>query len=138
MRSGPLAAAVALVALALSGAGCESSESSLTSPLSCVPLTGLYTATIRDSCGNEKTMDVTLFQSGCTAVAQLPGVGNLAGTVSGGTLVFSIDFSPCGGSASGTMTLTPEGGLTGTYAGQATGGGACCGAVNGSVVLVRK
>ena len=36
------------------------------------------------------------------------------------------------------MTLTESGGLTGTYAGEATGGGACCGAVSGTVVLARK
>jgi hypothetical protein len=81
---------------------------------------------------------VTLFQSGCNVVADLPGVGTLTGTVSGQTLVFAMGFSPCGGSASGTMTLTSDGGLSGTYAGQATGGGACCGAVSGSVVLARK
>ena len=138
MRPGRFAASLALAALALSGAGCESTEDSMTSPLSCVPLTGLYTATIRDSCGNEKTMDVTLFQSGCTAVAQLPGIGNLAGTVSGGTLVFSIDFSPCGGSASGSMTVTTDGGLSGSYSGQASGGGPCCGAVTGTAVLTRR
>ena len=83
-------------------------------------------------------LDVTLFQTGCKVVADLPGVGTLTGSVSGATLVFGIGFSPCGGSASGTMTLTPDGGLTGTYAGQATGGGACCGAVSGTVVLARK
>jgi hypothetical protein len=128
--------AVLALGLALAAAGC--SNDTITSPSACVPLTGLYTATFRDSCGFSTTADVTLFQTGCKVVADVPGVGALTGTVSGQTLVFAIGFSPCGGSASGTMTLGADGGLTGTYAGQATGGGACCGAVSGSVVLVRK
>jgi hypothetical protein len=103
-----------------------------------VPLTGQYAATFTDSCGSKTGLDVTLFQTGCRVVADVPGVGTLTGSVSGATLVFALGFSPCGGSASGTMTLTADGGLAGTYAGQATGGGACCGAVNGTVVLTRK
>lgn len=127
--------AVALTAALLSGS-CSSTETP-TQPTSCVPLTGQYSGTFTDTCGT-KTIDVTLFQSGCKVVADLPGVGTLTGSVSGQTLVFAIGFSPCGGSASGTMTLTESGGLTGTYAGEATGGGACCGAVSGTVVLARK
>jgi hypothetical protein len=123
------------VAAALLGS-CSNTDTP-TQPSSCVPLTGLYAGTFTDSCGS-KTLDVTLFQSGCHVVADLPGVGTLAGDVSGATLVFALGFSPCGGSASGTMTLTGDGGLSGTYAGQATGGGACCGTVNGTVVLARK
>ena len=136
MRPGRLAAAVAVLAAAAASASCGSTETP-TQPSSCVPLTGQYAGTFTDSCGS-KTLDVTLFQTGCKVVADLPGVGTLTGNVSGATLVFAVGFSPCGGSASGTMTLTADGGLTGTYAGQATGGGACCGAVTGSVVLVRK
>jgi hypothetical protein len=126
---------VALAAAAAS-ASCGSTDTP-TQPSSCVPLTGQYSGTFTDSCG-VKTLDVTLFQTGCKVVADLPGVGTLTGNVSGATLVFAIGFSPCGGSASGTMMLGADGGLTGTYTGQATGGGACCGAVTGSVVLVRK
>ena len=125
--------------LALWGCG---EDSSPTSPLSCIPLTGQYTGVFTDSCGLSKTEDVTLFQTGCTLVAEFPGVGNVQGTVSGGTLVFAIGFSgfsPCGGSASGTATLTPSGGLTGHYSGQATGGGtACCGTVTGAFTLTRR
>jgi len=131
----------ALLAVALAGAlaagGCTT-EDTPTQPTSCVPLTGQYSATFADSCGSKTTVDVTLFQTGCNVVAQAPGVGTLTGTVSGQTLVFALGFSPCGGSASGTMSLTADGGLSGTYAGQATGGGACCGAVTGTVVLTRK
>jgi hypothetical protein len=105
--------------------------------MSCVPLTGQYAATLADACGT-KTFDVTLFQTGCRVVADLPGVGTLTGSVSGQTLVFAVGFSPCGGSASGTMSLTGDGGLAGTYTGEATGGGACCGTLNGTVALVRK
>jgi hypothetical protein len=36
------------------------------------------------------------------------------------------------------MSLTGDGGLAGTYTGEATGGGACCGTLNGTVALVRK
>lgn len=133
MRARRLAAA--LVAALLLGS-CSNNETP-TQPSSCVPLTGQYSGTFTDSCG-VKTLDVTLFQTGCKVVADLPGVGTLTGNVSGATLVFAVGFSPCGGSASGTMMLGADGGLTGTYAGQATGGGACCGAVTGSVVLVRK
>lgn len=126
----------ALACAALLG-GCSSDETP-TSPSPCVPLTGQYAATFTDSCGSRTTLDVTLFQTGCQVVADLPGVGTLSGSVSGTTLVFALGFSPCGGSASGTMTLTADGGLTGTYGGQATGGGACCGPVSGTVVLTRK
>ncbi len=134
MRSAPLAAALA-AAVALGS--CSNNETP-TQPSSCVPLTGQYAGTFTDSCGSKTTVDVTLFQTGCKVVADLPGVGTLTGSVSGATLVFALGFAPCGGSASGTMTLTPDGGLAGTYSGQATGGGACCGTVNGAVVLVRK
>jgi hypothetical protein len=136
VRPGPVAAAFVALAAAVVLASCGSTETP-TQPSSCVPLTGQYTGTFTDSCGG-RTLDVTLFQTGCKVVADLPGVGTLTGNVSGATLVFAIGFSPCGGSASGTMTLGVDGGLTGTYTGQATGGGACCGAVAGSVVLVRK
>jgi hypothetical protein len=134
VRAGRLAAALAGAMLL----GSCSSEDTPTSPSSCVPLTGQYAATFADSCGSRTALDVTLFQTACHVDAELPGVGTLTGSVSGATLVFALGFSPCGGSASGTMTLTADGGLTGTYAGQATGGGACCGAVSGSVVLTRK
>jgi hypothetical protein len=134
VRAPSLAAALASLVLAV---GCTT-EDTPTQPTSCVPLTGQYSATFADSCGSKTTADVTLFQTGCNVVAQAPGVGTLTGTVSGQTLVFALGFSPCGGSASGTMTITADGGLTGTYAGQATGGGACCGAVTGTVVLTRK
>lgn len=125
--------------LALSG--CRE-DSSPTSPRSCIPLTGQYTGVFTDSCGLSKTEDVTLFQTNCVVVAEFPGVGSVQGTVSGGTLVFAIGFSgfsPCGGSASGTATLTPSGGLTGHYSGQATGTGAtCCGNVSGAFTLTRR
>lgn len=136
MRPRPVAAALVALAAAVILTSCGSTETP-TQPSSCVPLTGQYAGTFTDSCG-AKTLDVTLFQTGCKVVADLPGVGTLTGNVSGATLVFAIGFSPCGGSASGTMALTADGGLTGNYTGQATGGGACCGAVTGSVVLVRK
>lgn len=134
MRAGRVSAALAGAVLL---SGCPGNETP-TSPHSCVPLTGQYAATFTDSCGSKATLDVTLFQTGCRVVADLPGVGTLTGSVSGATLVFALGFSPCGGSASGTMTVTADGGLAGSYAGEATGGGACCGPVNGSVVLSRK
>jgi hypothetical protein len=134
VRAARLAAALACAVLL---ASCSSDETP-TSPSSCVPLTGQYAATFADSCGSTRVLDVTLFQTGCRVVADLPGVGTMTGSVNGATLVFAVGFSPCGGSASGTMSLTPEGGLAGSYTGQATGGGACCGAVSGTVVLVRK
>jgi hypothetical protein len=118
--------------------GSCSSDETPTSPSSCVPLTGQYAATFTDSCGSKTLPNVMLFQAGCSVVGDLPGVGTLTGSVSGATLVFALGFSPCGGSASGTMTLTADGSLAGTYAGQATGGGGCCGAVSGTVVLARK
>lgn len=134
MRRAPL-----LAALVVFAAGCTSSEDTLTSPTSCVPLTGMYAATFRDSCGLATTVDVTLFQTGCAAVAEVPGVGTITGTVEGARLVFAIGFTACGGSASGTLDVTPDGGLAGSYAGQATGGGAtCCGSVSGTVVMTRK
>lgn len=118
------------------------SDTSPTSPLSCVPLTGRYAGVFTDSCGLSKTEDVTLFQTGCTVVAEVPGVGSLQGTVQGQTLVFAIGFagfSPCGGSASGSATVTASGGLSGTYSGQATGTGAtCCGSVSGTFTLTRR
>lgn len=134
MRASRRVAALLAGALA---AGCGGDETP-TGPHACVPLTGRYAATFTDSCGSRTAVDVTLFQTGCKVVADLPGVGTLTGSVSGATLVFALGFSPCGGSASGTMTLTSDGGLTGSYAGQATGGGVCCGAVTGTAVLVRK
>ena len=63
--------------------GCIS-DSSPTSPRSCIPLTGQYEGVFTDSCGLSKTKDVTLFQTGCTLVAEFPGVGSVQGTVSGG------------------------------------------------------
>lgn len=141
-RSRFFASALASVlASCLALGGCRD-DSTPTSLASCIPLTGQYTGVFTDSCGLSKTEDVTLFQSACTVVAQFPGVGSLQGTVSGGTLVFSIGFSgfsPCGGSASGTATLTPSGGLTGHYSGQATGTGThCCGSVSGVFTLTRR
>ncbi len=129
--------ALALAGLVLA-AGCSSSEDTLTSPTSCVPLTGQYAATFHDSCGLATTVDVTIFQSGCKAVADVPGVGTVTGVVEGPRLVFAIGFTACGGSASGTLDVTPDGGLSGSYAGSATGGGVCCGAVTGTVVMTRK
>ncbi len=121
--------------------GCRQDTSPTAMP-SCIPLTGQYTGVFTDSCGLSKTEDVTLFQTSCTVVAEFPGVGSLQGAVSGGTLVFSIGFSgfsPCGGSASGSATLTPSGGLTGSYSGEATGTGAtCCGNVSGTFTLTRR
>jgi len=118
------------------------SDTSPTSPSSCIPLTGQYTGVFTDSCGLAATEDVTLFQTGCTLVAEFPGVGTVQGSVSGGTLVFAIGFSgfsPCGGSASGSASLTSSGNLTGTYSGQATGSGAtCCGNVSGAFTLTRR
>ena len=118
-------------------AGCTNTET-VTGPTSCVPLTGLYTATFRDSCGLATTVDVTIFQSGCKAVADVPGVGTITGNVEGARLVFAIGFTSCGGSASGTLDVTPDGGLSGSYAGAATGGGVCCGALTATVVMTRK
>jgi len=131
---------VALASLLVLGS-CNS-DTSPTSPFSCVPLTGQYAGVFTDSCGLSKTEDVTLFQTGCTVVAEFPGVGSLQGTVEGQTLVFAIGFagfSPCGGSASGSATVTTSGGLSGSYRGQATGTGtACCGSVSGSFTLTRR
>ena len=122
--------------------GSCNTATSPTSPFSCVPLTGQYAGVFTDSCGLSKTEDVTLFQTGCTVVAEFPGVGSLQGTVEGQTLVFAIGFagfSPCGGSASGSATVTSSGGLSGSYRGQATGTGtACCGSVSGSFTLTRR
>ncbi|MGE5717484.1 MAG: hypothetical protein ACM369_12620 [Acidobacteriota bacterium] len=121
--------------------GCRR-DTSPTSLPSCIPLTGQYTGVFTDSCGLSKTEDVTLFQTSCTVVAEFPGVGSLQGAVSGATLVFSIGFSgfsPCGGSASGTATLTPSGGLTGRYSGHASGTGTtCCGDMTGAFTLTRR
>jgi hypothetical protein len=131
---------VALASLLVLGS-CNS-DTSPTSPFSCVPLTGQYAGVFTDSCGLSKTEDVTLFQTGCTVVAEFPGVGSLQGTVEGQTLVFAIGFagfSPCGGSASGSATVTTSGGLSGSYRGQATGtGAACCGSVSGTFTLTRR
>jgi len=131
---------VALASLLVLGS-CNS-DTSPTSPFSCVPLTGQYAGVFTDSCGLSKTEDVTLFQTGCTVVAEFPGVGSLQGTVEGQTLVFAIGFagfSPCGGSASGSATVTTSGGLSGSYRGQATGTGtACCGSVSGTFTLARR
>jgi len=122
--------------------GSCNSDTSPTSPFSCVVLTGQYTGVFTDSCGLSKTADVALFQTNCAVVAQFPGVGNLQGTVQGQTLVFAIGFagvSPCGGSASGSAMVTSSGGLSGTYQGQATGAGStCCGTVSGIFTLTRK
>ena len=122
--------------------GSCTSDKSPTSPFSCVPLTGQYAGAFTDSCGLSKTADVTLFQTGCTVVAEFPGVGTLQGTVEGQTLIFAIGFagsSPCGGSASGSASVTSSGGLLGTYKGQATGTGtSCCGSVSGSFTLTRR
>jgi hypothetical protein len=105
-------------------------------------LTGQYTGVFTDSCGLSKTEDVTIFQTGCTVVAEFPGVGSLQGNVEGQTLIFAIGFagfSPCGGSASGSATVTPSGGVSGTYRGQATGTGTtCCGSVSGTFTLTRR
>jgi hypothetical protein len=122
--------------------GSCTSDTSPTSPFSCVSVTGQYAGTFTDSCGLSKAADVTLFQTGCTVVAEFPGVGSLQGSVNGQTLVFAIGFagfSPCGGSASGSATVTSSGGLTGTYRGQTTGTGTtCCGSVAGTFTLARK
>ncbi|MDL2716426.1 MAG: hypothetical protein PT977_01620 [Acidobacteriota bacterium] len=122
--------------------GSCNSNTTPTSPAFCVSLTGQYTGVFTDSCGLSKTEDVTLFQTRCAVVAQFPGVGSLQGTVEGQTLVFAIGFagvSPCGGSASGSATVTSSGGLNGTYRGQATGTGAtCCGNVSGTFTLTRR
>jgi hypothetical protein len=127
----------AALAVAVLAAGCTSNETP-TSGGSCVPLTGQYSATFHDTCGFSTTVDVTLFQSGCRAVADVPGVGTITGTVQGARLVFAIGFTACGGSASGTLDVTNDGGLSGSYDGSATGGGVCCGTVSGTVVMVRK
>lgn len=121
--------------LALSA--CTSSETP-TQPSSCVPLTGQYAAAITDTCGARTNVDVTLFQTGCKAVADVPGVGTITGNVEGARLVFAIGFTACGGSASGTLDVTNDGGLSGSWSGTATGGGVCCGAVTANVLMTRK
>ena len=136
-KSRRLAALVALLVL-----GSCNQSTTPTSPRFCVPLTGMYSGVFTDSCGLSKTVDVTLFQTGCALVAEVPGVGSVQGNVDGQTLVFTIGFagfSSCGGSASGSATVTGSGGLVGTYGGQATGSGTtCCGNVAGSFALTRK
>jgi hypothetical protein len=117
-------------------------DSTPTSPKSCILLTGQYAGVFTDSCGLSTSEDVTLFQTDCAVVAEFPGVGSVNGTVSSGTLVFAIGFagfSPCGGSASGSASVTPSGGIVGSYTGQSTGTGTtCCGNVTGSFTLTRK
>jgi hypothetical protein len=131
--------------LALAGLvvlGSCGSDTSPTSPFSCVSITGQYAGVFTDSCGLSKAQDVTLFQTACTVVGEFPGVGSLQGTVEGQTLIFAIGFagfSPCGGSASGSAMVTSSGGLSGTYKGQTTGTGTtCCGNVSGVFTLTRK
>jgi hypothetical protein len=142
MRKLTLSLSFATVLASVLSLGSCLSDSSPTSLGSCIPLTGQYAGVFTDSCGLSKTQDVTLFQTGCTLVAEFPGVGSVQGTVSGGTLVFAIGFSgfsPCGGSASGSATLTPSGDLTGHYSGQTTGTGTtCCGNVTGAFTLTRR
>lgn len=131
-----------LALIALFALGSCNQATTPTSPRFCVPLTGMYTGVFTDSCGLSKSVDVTLFQTGCTLVAEVPGVGSVQGKVDGQTLVFTMGFagfSTCGGSASGTATVTSSGGLAGTYTGQATGAGTtCCGTMSGSFALTRK
>lgn len=135
-----LARCLALAGLLVLGS-CNSNTSP-TSPAFCVSLTGQYAGVFTDSCGLSKAEDVTLFQTSCKVVGEFPGVGSLQGNVDGQTLVFAIGFagfSPCGGSASGSATITSSGGLSGTYRGQATGAGtACCGNVSGTFTLTRR
>ena len=131
-----IARAAALAAL-LALAACLSNETTTQAP-ACVPLTGQYAATITDTCGARTNVDVTLFQTGCKAVGDVPGVGTITGTVEGARLTFAIGFTACGGSASGTLDVTSDGGLSGSWSGAATGGGVCCGAVTATVVMTRK
>jgi hypothetical protein len=135
-----LARPLALVALL--GLGNCQMDTTPTSPQSCILLTGQYAGVFTDSCSLSTSEDVTLFQTGCAVVAEFPGVGSVNGTVASGTLVFAIGFagfSPCGGSASGSASVTPSGGIVGTYTGQTTGTGTtCCGNVTGSFTLTRK
>src|SRR5450755_865001 len=63
--------------------GSCNTDTSPTSPFSCISVTGQYTGVFTDSCGLSKTEDVTLFQTSCTVVAQFPGVGSLQGSVDG-------------------------------------------------------
>jgi hypothetical protein len=142
MKTLARSSAILSLFLLLGSLGSCQMDTTPTSPQSCITLTGQYAGVFMDSCGTSVSEDVTLFQTGCAVVAEFPGVGSVNGSVTSGTLVFAIGFagfSPCGGSASGSASLTTSGGLVGSYNGQATGTGAtCCGTVSGSFTLTRK
>ena len=104
---------------------------------SCANIAGTWSASFANSCGGQGSGLITIAQSGCSASATFPGQASLQGTVSGNQLEFSLQFlSPCGGGGSGSAQVTGNS-ITGTFSGNATGGGICCGQLTGSFSLQR-
>ena len=101
----------------------------------CVNLAGSWNGSYNNSCGGRGSGLVVIAQNACNFTAALPGEGTATGLLSGSAFTFTVVFSPCSGSATGTGSVTGNA-INGTYQGTASGFG-CCGSVSGSFTLTR-
>ncbi|HEV8269086.1 MAG TPA: hypothetical protein VGR00_12665 [Thermoanaerobaculia bacterium] len=136
-----LAAVGLLAAAALFAASCGVGSRHHPTDASCADIGGSYDGTFTNSCGGSGHGVVIVTQAGCTFNALIPGFGggSIAGHVDDRTATFTLYFStPCGGSATGTATISSSGRrIDGTYSGGATGGNGCCNPVSGSFTLTQ-
>ena len=118
------------------GAGyCEGLKTTPTEPPACDSVAGAYKLSHSNSCNKSgNAIATTVTQSGCTLRAELEGLGTLTGTLKGSKADVTLAFaSPCGGTATGTLTHDGHS-LVGSYAGTQTGSG-CCPTVAGTLTL---
>lgn len=105
------------------------------SPNSCANIAGTYTGSYNNSCGGAGAGIVVVAQNGCDVSAAFQGEGTISGKIDGNSITFTLQFSSCGGSASGTAKIESNGAINGTYSGTAIGPG-CCGVLSGSFTLI--
>ena len=128
--------AIALAGALAFGAGyCEGLKTTPTEPAACDAVGGAYKLAFSSSCNKSgNAIAATVTQSGCAIRAELAGLGVLTGTLKAAKADVALAFeSPCGGTATGS--LTHEGhSLVGSFAGAQTGTG-CCATVAGTFTL---
>jgi hypothetical protein len=102
-----------------------------------VNLAGTWDVAFANSCGAQSSSVVVVAQSACNFSAAVALQGTVQGTINGSRASFTLAFaSPCGGSATGTATISGNA-VNGMFSGRAIGAG-CCDPVTGSFTLSNR
>jgi hypothetical protein len=121
--------------LAFGSGYCEGLKTTPTEPPACDMVAGAYKLSHSNSCNKSgNAIAATVTQSSCAIRAELEGLGTLTGTLNGAKADVTLAFTtPCGGTATGTLTHDGHS-LLGSYSGTQTGTG-CCATVAGTFTL---